>query len=87
VKRGEFSDRPTPLAVGWCHNCETWQRGSTARWRFIAWTGTYEWVCVRCDDELWGRDVWLAGDGNSLNACPCHQQHADDQVVSYGCPN
>lgn len=80
------STRPSPDAVGWCHNCETWQRGSAARWQYVDWAEGYEWLCVVCDDEPWGLGVWIAGQGNSLDACGCHGEHADAQLVAYGCP-
>lgn len=55
-----FGIQPAPDLVGWCHNCETWQRGedaSVAIWRSLGDVG-YVFVCPTCGDEPWGVGVW-----------------------------
>ena len=51
--------KPDDDEVGWCHSCETHQRGRHARWVELYWNpGWWAWVCVRCDGEPWGIGVW-----------------------------
>ena len=51
--------RPGDEVVGWCHSCETWQRGRDARWLEMRWSpGLWTWACVNCDDEPWAFGVW-----------------------------
>lgn len=58
---------PPDELVGWCHNCETWQRG---RHRSIAVVksdrppgAAYRFGCVnRCYMESWDMGIWT---------CPC----------------
>jgi hypothetical protein len=87
--------RPAADAVGWCHNCETWQRGRDARWQEMWWQrGSWDWVCVRCDGEPWGLGVWrcsclsCSADDETMGVEPCwkvaYSRCADALCVAYG---
>lgn len=65
-----MNERPDLDAVGWCHSCETMQRGRDARLNDLWWNrGTLAWCCVHCPGEPWGLGVWADGQFDQWAAC------------------
>lgn len=65
-----YNARPDQDAVGWCHSCETHQRGAHARLVELPWMrGTLAWVCVYCDDEPWDLGVWVDREDEEERGC------------------
>jgi hypothetical protein len=72
----DLASRPAADLVGWCHHCETWQRGRHARWVRLWWYPGWDWVCVNCDGEPWSLGVWSC---RCVRCEPGESEYRDDE--------
>lgn len=68
-----------PNAIGWCHDCWTFQRYKHARQR-----PSRRSLCVNPDCiQTWGSGIWDLGNQPDFDRSPCWPEHADSSDAFY----